>query len=158
MEADTLRQVKENLERLLEVKEKAEKVLSRVSAGGKMTPAVMRSIQTCQTLSDLQAVSAPFKPGRATSLAERARQVGLEQSALALLTGSDILHLTSLVKRGETGRETVEEVREGIKHIIADSFLHDEQMTAEINKTTAACRLVLETKRAKEKSSEKKKA
>ena len=158
MGPDQLREVKESLEMLVEVKEKAEKLLSSLTKQDKLSPAVELSIQSCQNLTDLASVSAQFKTGSKTSLAERARQAGLEAPALNLLTANTGLELSTLVRSGEKGRETVEEVEAGLKHIIADIIAHDQQIAEVISKTMADCRLVLESKRAKEKQSEKNKA
>ena len=158
MGPDQLRRVKDSLEVLVEVKTKAEKLLLSVSKQGKLSPAVERSILTCQTLPDLASVSAQFKTGSKTSLAERARQAGLEQPALNILSANTGPELRTLVRQGEKGRETVEEVETGLKHIMADIIAHDQQMAEVISKTMADCRLVLESKRAKEKQSEKSKA
>ena len=78
MGPDTLRQVKESLETLNTVKEKAEKLLGTLDKLGKLTPNVRVSILKCQSLPEIEAVSAPFKTGSKASLAERARQLGLE--------------------------------------------------------------------------------
>ena len=59
----TLRQVKDSLEILRSVQEKAEKLLGTVEKLGKMTRKVRVSILKCQTLPEIEAVSAPFKTG-----------------------------------------------------------------------------------------------
>ena len=157
MGPDTLRQVKENLDNLMEVKAKAEKLLQVVNKQGKLVPAVATKIKSCETLSELELVSAAYKTGSKSSLAERARQAGLEDGALSLLTGTDHLKPHTLVRPGEKGRETVEEVKTGMKHIIADLIVHDNDMIEVIRKTQDECSFVLESKKAKEKTSEKNK-
>ena len=157
MGPDTLRQVKESLETLNTVKEKAVKLLGSVEKLGKLTPNVRVSILKCQSLPEIEAVSAPFKTGSKASLAERARQLGLEEAAEIVLTGSSHLSPGSLVKAGTKGRESVEEVMTGVRHIIADIIVHDPDTAELIRSLQADCHLVLEVKRAKEKASDKNK-
>ena len=157
MGPDTLRQVKESLETLKTVKEKAEKLLGTVEKLGKMTMKVRVSILKCQSLPEIETVSAPFKTGSKASLAERARQLGLETPAETVLTGDSHLDVGSLVEKGQKGKETVEDVLNGVKHIIADIIVHDPEIAEAIRNLQADCHLVLESKRAKEKQSEKNK-
>ena len=82
--------MKERLEELLEVKEKAARLVLTVDRQGRLSPPVERSIQACQTLADLNLISAQFKTASKSSLAERARQAGLESAALNLLSGRQI--------------------------------------------------------------------
>ena len=157
MGPDTLRKVKDSLETLMEVQVKAQKLIQTVDKQGKLSQAVARRIKKCESLAELESVSAQYKTGSKTSLAERARLAGLEDAAVSLLTGSGHLQFSNLVRPGEKGRETEEEVRDGVKHIIADHIVHDNDMAEMIRKTLAECHLVLESKRAKEKPSEKNK-
>ena len=66
MGPDTLRQVKESLETLNTVKEKAVKLLGTVEKLGKLTPNVRVSILKCQSLPEIEAMSAPFKMPKVT--------------------------------------------------------------------------------------------
>ena len=157
MGPDTLRQVKDQLATLNTVKEKADKLLGSVEKLGKLTPNVRVSILKCQSLPEIEAVSAPFKTGSKTSLAERARQLGLEEAAEIVLMGSRHLSPASLVQAGTKGRESVEEVMTGVRHIIADIIVHDPDTAELIRSLQADCHLVLEVKRAKEKASDKNK-
>ena len=63
MGPDTLRQVKDSLETLLEVQAKAAKLEATVTKLGKMTPAVTQSIRSCQSLPELESVAALYKSG-----------------------------------------------------------------------------------------------
>ena len=157
MGPDTLRKVKDSLETLMEVQVKAQKLIQTVDKQGKLSQAVARRIKKCESVAELESVSAQYKTGSKTSLAERARLAGLEDAAVSLLTGLGHLQLSNLVRPGEKGRETEEEVRDGVKHIIADHIVHDNDMAEIIRKTLTECHLVLESKRAKEKPSEKNK-
>jgi len=158
MGPDTLRQVKDSLEILRSVQEKAEKLLGTVEKLGKMTRKVRVSILKCQTLPEIEAVSAPFKTGSKATLAERARKLGLEEAAEIVLTGSTKIDLGKLVEKGKKGKETIDEVATGVKHIIADILVHDPDTAENLRKLQSECHLVMESKRAKEKASEKNKS
>ena len=157
MGPDTLRQVKESLDTLKTVKEKAEKLMVNVEKLGKMTPNVRVSILKCQSLPEIEAVSAPYKTGSKTSLAERARQLGLEPAAETVLLGDKQLDPQKFVEKGVKGKESAEEVMTGVQHVIADIIVHDPEIAEVIRNLQAECHLVLECKRAKEKASEKNK-
>jgi len=157
MGPDTLRQVKDSLEILKSVQDKAEKLLATVDKQGKMTRKVRISILKCQTLPEIEAVSAPFKTGSKATLAERARKLGLEEAAEIVLTGSAKIDLSKLVERGKKGKSTLEEVTTGVKHIIADILVHDPDTAENLRKLQSECHLVMESKRAKEKASDKNK-
>ena len=91
-----------------------------------------------------------FIPVIAVSLQE----TRVDQSDVA---GNSRLELSSLLRPGQAGRETVEEVRTGLRHIIAHTIAHDQEMRERISEITAKSRLVLQSKRAKERQSEAKK-
>ena len=64
--------------------------------------------------------AAPFKPGAKRTLAERARTLGLEEVALAILWGTGQPDLSALVNTETVGLKSVEDIETGIQHIIAD--------------------------------------
>ena len=113
------------------------------------------SILKCQSLPEIETVSAPFKTGSKTSLAERARQLGLETAAETVLTGDNHVMMENLVEKGTKGKETLEDVSTGVKHIIADIIVHDPEVAESIRTLQSECHIVLESKRAKEKASDK---
>ena len=82
------------------------------------------------------------------------QETRVDQSDVA---GNSRLELSSLLRPGQAGRETVEEVRTGLRHIIAHIIAHDQEMRERISEITAKSRLVLQSKRAKERQSEAKK-
>ena len=75
------------METLQTVKEKCSKISTAVEKAGKMTPMLRQALLQCRTTGDLEHVYAPYKTGSKASLAERARKMGLEEVATALLEG-----------------------------------------------------------------------
>jgi len=155
MGPDTLRQVKDNLEVLKTVKEKAVKAVAAVEKIGKLTPLLRRSFLSCQSVQEVDHLYAPYKTGSKASLAERARKLGLESTAEELLEGRGMVNLPQLVERGTKGKENIEEVKTGVQHIIVDLMVHDKDMADVIRNLQTTSHLVLESKRAKGKPWEK---
>lgn len=66
---------------------------------------------------------APYKTDSKTTLAERAKALGLEEVTLKILSGDvNRPNLTKFVNKSVEGLESVEKVRDGIQHIIAQIF------------------------------------
>ena len=159
MGPDMLRKVLELRESLVEVKEKCKKLMSSVDKVGKLTAGVRRSFLCCQTLAELETVNAPYKTGSKASLAERARKLGLEDTALEVLEGqSGGWGLPSQVQAGVQGRSTIEEVSLGVQHIISDVMVHDTAMVDLIRTLQKTSHLVVESKKAKVVKSKEKEA
>lgn len=69
---------------------------------------------------------APYKTESKTTLAERAKALGLEDITLKILAGDDSRpSLDAFVNKSVEGLESVEKVKEGIRHIIAQIFSKD---------------------------------
>ncbi len=83
------------------------------------------------------------------SLAERARQLGLEQTALQVLEGGRAgWDLTSLVDGRVAGRATLAEVEAGLQHIVADVIVHDKATCDLVRDLQRQARIELQVKRA----------
>lgn len=66
---------------------------------------------------------APYKTDSKTTLAERAKALGLEDITLQILSGDvNRPNLTKFVNKSVEGLESVEKVRDGVQHIIAQIF------------------------------------
>lgn len=69
---------------------------------------------------------APYKTESKATLAERAKALGLEDVALKILGGdASRPNLNDFVKKSVEGLESVDKVKEGIQHIIAQVFSKD---------------------------------
>lgn len=62
---------------------------------------------------------APYKPGGKRTLAERAKELGLEEPARNILNNIEHVNLSKCVDRSKKDLSTVEAVQKGIVHIIA---------------------------------------
>lgn len=149
MEPEQLRHVKETYEGIKTVKHKAATMLKSIEKLDKLTPSVRRSILCARSLSELDLINTPFKTGSKKTLAERARQLGLEAPAQTILDGSDYVTLPRFVNKEIDGLADVAEVQLGIQHIIADIFSKDRgilDFVAELRKSTP---IRLESSRAR---------
>ncbi|GLG93191.1 S1 RNA-binding domain-containing protein 1 [Gryllus bimaculatus] len=117
MEPEMLRRVKDNYERLLSVKQKIDTVAKSITKLNKMTPSILAALQSSQTMNEIEHIYAQFKPSGARTLAEKARALGLESPAMAILEGTSWVNPTTLVN-SQTG--SLEKVLQGLQHIIAD--------------------------------------
>uniref|UniRef100_A0AAR2K9P8 S1 motif domain-containing protein n=1 Tax=Pygocentrus nattereri TaxID=42514 RepID=A0AAR2K9P8_PYGNA len=68
---------------------------------------------------------APYKKGSKLTKARRAKQLGLEAAALALLHSPQTLDLHSWIKPNTEGLSTLEEVSTGVEQILADMIAKD---------------------------------
>lgn len=68
---------------------------------------------------------APFKPGTKRSLAERAKDLGLEQPSIDLLSNSSYVALGNYVDPSKEELNTITKVEKGIVHIMAQKMATD---------------------------------
>ncbi|GFY43541.1 s1 RNA-binding domain-containing protein 1 [Trichonephila inaurata madagascariensis] len=126
MQAEKLREVQESFEEVKEVQKKVDSILKSIKHE-KFDEAAAFSFLNAKTVEDLEMLYAPFKPQSKKTLAERSKRLGLEPIALQLLDMNILLKqidYKSLIKP-QKGLLNEEEIRTGIKHIIADKISKD---------------------------------
>jgi transcriptional accessory protein Tex/SPT6 len=100
-------------------------------------------------MSELDHSFAPFKTGSKASLAERARQLGLEATAMEIIEGSRAgWDLNTLVDSRVEGRSSCAEVETGLVHIIADVIMHDKATCDFVRDIGRRARIELQVKKA----------
>ncbi|KAK7104249.1 S1 RNA-binding domain-containing protein 1-like [Littorina saxatilis] len=156
MAVNKLREVSAQLDDLRTVKSKMSSVFNSISGQGKMTKQLEVTLKHARTMEEVEMLYAPFKPGHKGSLAERAKALGLEPAALAVLDGK-MIKLENYIKPGEKGVSNRGEVETGSQHIIADIISKDKEVMDEIRKICATSHVVLESKRSKVSNAEAKK-
>ncbi|XP_061481408.1 S1 RNA-binding domain-containing protein 1 isoform X2 [Rhineura floridana] len=127
MEADALREVQQTLEELQTVAKKVHGSIQKLKKEGKLTESLLTVLLNCKTLEELDHVYAPYKTGSKGTKAQRARQLGLDQAANLLIENPRELNLLSYVKPSVEGLSTVEEVKSGVQHILADMIAKDKE-------------------------------
>ncbi|GAB1598289.1 S1 RNA-binding domain-containing protein 1-like [Argonauta hians] len=149
MEPDKLRNIQETLVEMRGVQKKITSVHNSISKLGKMSKFLENSLLSAQTLHEVEILYAPFKPGSQRSLAEQAREAGLESSAENILYNGCWVNFASLVQRPPSKYSTIEEVKTGVKYIIADIIAKNSEAREHINRLFKSHHVVLESKKKK---------
>ncbi|KAL2083365.1 hypothetical protein ACEWY4_021138 [Coilia grayii] len=136
MDADALREVQVALEELCGLAKKCQSVIQTLKKDGVLTSELEVSLKNCRTPDELDHVYSPYKKGSKLSKARRAKELGLEPVALALLQNPQTLNLHSYVKPGTEGLSTIEEVATGVEQILAHMIAKD---TDTLNHVRSLC-------------------
>ncbi|XP_066535847.1 S1 RNA-binding domain-containing protein 1 [Hoplias malabaricus] len=125
MDADAVRDVQLALEELCSLAKKSQSIAQTLKKEGVLTSEVEQALRNCRNSDELDHVYAPYKKGSKLSKARRAKQLGLEDAALALLQSPQMLELRSWIKPDTKGLTTLEEVATGVEQILADMMAKD---------------------------------
>uniref|UniRef100_A0A8C7S0Y5 S1 RNA binding domain 1 n=1 Tax=Oncorhynchus mykiss TaxID=8022 RepID=A0A8C7S0Y5_ONCMY len=125
MDADAVRDVQLVLEEIHALAKKTQTISQTLKKEGVLTAELEQALRNCRTADELDHVYAPYKKGSKLSKACRAKQLGLESAAQALLQSPRTLDLRAWVKPGTEGLSTVEEVSTGVEQILADMIAKD---------------------------------
>ncbi|XP_022540686.2 S1 RNA-binding domain-containing protein 1 [Astyanax mexicanus] len=125
MDADAVRDVQLALEELCTVAKKSQSITQTLKKEGVLTSELERDLKNCRSADELDHVYAPYKKGSKLSKARRAKELGLESAALALLQSPQTLQLHSWIKPDTKGLSTLEEVATGVEQILADMMAKD---------------------------------
>ncbi|XP_062980033.1 S1 RNA-binding domain-containing protein 1 [Elgaria multicarinata webbii] len=127
MEADALREVQQTMEELHAVAKKVNGSIQKLKKEGKLSEGLLTALLNCRTLEELDHVYTPYKTGSKGTKAQRARQLGLEHAANLFIENPRELNLFSYIKPSVEGLSTVEEVKSGVQHILADMIAKDKE-------------------------------
>ncbi|XP_036429723.1 S1 RNA-binding domain-containing protein 1 [Colossoma macropomum] len=125
MDADAVRDVQLVLEELCSVAKKSQSIAQTLKKEGVLTSELEQALRSCRSADELDHVYAPYKKGSKLTKARRAKQLGLEAAALALLHSPQTLDLHSWIKPNTEGLSTLEEVSTGVEQILADMMAKD---------------------------------
>uniref|UniRef100_A0A3Q2DDD0 S1 RNA-binding domain-containing protein 1 n=1 Tax=Cyprinodon variegatus TaxID=28743 RepID=A0A3Q2DDD0_CYPVA len=125
MDADAVRDVQMVFEELCSLAKKTQSVIQTLKKDGVLTPELEESLRNCRSADDLDHVYSPYKKGSKLTKARRAKALGLEDAASAMMNSPHNLDLTAWVKPGTEGLSSVEEVATGVEHILADMIAKD---------------------------------
>ncbi|MFT7805995.1 S1 RNA-binding domain-containing protein 1 isoform X2 [Arapaima gigas] len=130
MDADDVREVQLALEELCAVSKKCHSICQTLKKEGVLNADLEEALKNCRTTNELEHVYAPYKKGSKLSKARRAKQLGLDPAALALLQAPQTLNLHSWVKPQVKGVSSLEEVATGVEQILADMMAKDKETLA----------------------------
>ncbi|MDD4637441.1 MAG: Tex-like N-terminal domain-containing protein, partial [Bacteroidales bacterium] len=123
--------IKEQYDKLCELKKRKETILSTIEEQGKLSPELKKRIEESWNGTELEDIYLPYKPKRKTR-AEVARQKGLEPLAKLLLLQQEN-NLTAKAKTFVKGDVTdVEDALKGARDIIAEQVNEDERARNQI--------------------------
>ncbi|XP_050028147.1 S1 RNA-binding domain-containing protein 1 [Dermacentor andersoni] len=128
LQADGLQDIQDTYASLLQVKKKARTILDTLTKENKGDPSVRKLIITAKSSVELDHLFAPYKESKGRSLAQRAKNLGLEETAQQILRGEatvDSINPESLVKADVKGLQSAKEVMLGWQHILADVLSKD---------------------------------
>ncbi|XP_063429941.1 S1 RNA-binding domain-containing protein 1-like [Mytilus trossulus] len=120
MEVDNLRDIQSSLEDLKHVQNKMATVLKAINKLGKLTQGLEKCLKNSKTITEVDDLYAPFKPGHKGTLAERARALNLEPLAITFLERPWEGKLEQYVDPNVKGLQKLSDVETGVKHILAD--------------------------------------
>lgn len=153
LEAEELREIKEIYDRAKVIRQKAATLIKTIDKQGKWTPDIHAVVKSTKSLNDLEHIASMFKAPSKRSLAERAREVGLEPITKAVFEAQKIQELSTFVNARKEGLKSVKEIKEGIIHIMSDVISKDKSLfekIRELRKITQIRIEVTEGKAAKE--------
>ncbi|XP_053314880.1 S1 RNA-binding domain-containing protein 1 [Spea bombifrons] len=127
LDADALREVQQGLEELRSVAKKAHNLIEKLKKEGKLISSLQTAMLNSKTMDELEHVYAPFKTGSKGTKAQRARQLGLETAAKALIETPGQLNLYSYINNNVEGLSTLQDVETGVQHILADMIAKDKE-------------------------------
>lgn len=125
MDADAVRDVQTVYEELCALAKKTQSVIQTLTKDGNLTAELEQTLRSCTSADELDHVYTPYKKGNKLTKARRAKALGLEDAASALLETPHMLDLNKWVKPGTDGLSTREEVALGVEHILADMIAKD---------------------------------
>ncbi|XP_041107670.1 S1 RNA-binding domain-containing protein 1-like isoform X2 [Polyodon spathula] len=127
MDADAVRDVQLTVEELRNVAKKVHAVIQTLKKEGTLTISLEKALLNCKSVDELEHVYGPYKKGSKLSKARRARQLGLEPPALALVESPQTLNLHSYIQPQSEGLSTLAEVEAGVQQILADMIAKDKE-------------------------------
>ncbi|XP_017283934.1 S1 RNA-binding domain-containing protein 1 [Kryptolebias marmoratus] len=125
MDADAVRDVQMVYEELCSLAKKTQSVIQTLKKDGVLTQELEQSLRSCRSADELDHVYSPYKKGSKLTKARRAKALGLEEAATALMNTPHSLDLRAWVKPGTEGLSSIEEVATGVEHILADMIAKD---------------------------------
>uniref|UniRef100_A0A7N9ATN7 S1 RNA binding domain 1 n=1 Tax=Mastacembelus armatus TaxID=205130 RepID=A0A7N9ATN7_9TELE len=125
MDADAIRDVQLVFEELCSLAKKTQSVIQTLKKDGVLTAELEQNLRSCRSADELDHVYSPYKKGSKLTKARRAKALGLEVAASAVLNTPHTLDLRTWVKPGTEGLSSVEEVATGVEHILADMIAKD---------------------------------
>ncbi len=144
--------IEQAYEKLKEIESRKETIISTIDAQGKLTPELRKQIDESWDATRLEDLYQPYKPKRKTRAA-KARELGLEPLALALMSGSCADVELAAEKYLTDDVTTTEDALQGARDIIAE-WVADQPESREAARNVFRREGVVSTKMVKGKEAE----
>ncbi|XP_051163187.1 S1 RNA-binding domain-containing protein 1 isoform X2 [Leptopilina boulardi] len=148
MEAEELRTIRELYDRAKIIRHKAATIIKTIDKQGKWTPDIHAVVKSTKSLNDLEHIASMFKTTK-RSLAEKARELGLEPVTNAVIQGQQLPNLYTLINPIKDGLKSVNEVKEGIVHILSDLISKDKTLFEKIRELRKVTQIQIEVSEGK---------
>ncbi|XP_063921739.1 S1 RNA-binding domain-containing protein 1 [Zophobas morio] len=152
MTAEELRATKETYEEILTLKNKMTTVIKNLEKSAALTEQLKRAVTCSRTIEELEYVYAPYKTGGKRTLAERAKELGLEEPALTILNNTGKVNLYDFILENKDELKDVSAVEKGIVHIIASVMATDTEILSALRELRKNTNFAIKTKKAVTKS------
>ncbi|KAJ0180641.1 hypothetical protein K1T71_004045 [Dendrolimus kikuchii] len=149
---DRLQELYESYQNVAQLKKKVKSVLDTLKKSQKLTPDIEKSILNARNLSELDLVYAPLK-SHSLSLAERARNLGLEDYAIKVLNGQ-FIDLNLLCSDNDE-LSTLDKVDGHITHIVADIIHKNTRVLEQMRSLKEETRFTIQSSRTKKSNKDK---
>ncbi|CAH0383591.1 unnamed protein product [Bemisia tabaci] len=152
-DAEKLRSVKAMHDYLKQVQVRAAAVVKLIEKKNKLPPETRNVILNARSLEEVEFLYSPYKADGRVTKAQKARKLGLEPFAVAVLEGTPNAtyeHLTNFIRPELPSNK---EVLEGVQHIIADVISKNKAIIDELRELQGRSRIFIqcsETKKTKD--------
>jgi len=120
-----IRDIQGRVQKIRDLNDRKQTILKAIEAQGKLTDELREAIRVTENPKKLEDLYLPYKPKKRTKASE-AREKGFEPLALRVWnrdeTLGDIAEAAKEYLNAEKGVETVEQVLEGVRHILAEAI------------------------------------
>ncbi|XP_073420318.1 S1 RNA-binding domain-containing protein 1 isoform X2 [Dendrobates tinctorius] len=155
LDADSLREVQQGLEELRSVAKKAHSLVEKLKKEGKLHAGLHTAMLNCRSMDEIEHVYTPYKTGSKGTKAQRARQLGLEAAAKALIDTPQQLNLHMYIKPNTEGLSKLLDIEAGVQHILADMVAKDKDSLEHIRNLCKQNYVALQSTLAKSTGKEK---
>ncbi|XP_052737577.1 S1 RNA-binding domain-containing protein 1 isoform X3 [Bicyclus anynana] len=150
---DRLQELYDSYQNVIQLKKKVKSVLETLKKSNKLTPEIEQSILNAKNLSEVDLVYSPLK-SHSLSLAERARNLGLESHAVNALNGG-FVDVKKLCDSSVEELASFDKVEAHLTHLIADIIYKDTRVLQQMRTLKEETRFILQSSRTKSSTKEK---
>lgn len=149
MNPEELLQCRETYEEICSCNKRKESIINLLAKNEQLNYILQQTIIKCKNMEELEYVYAPYKPSQKRTLVERAKELGLEQSALNILENTKSVNVNHLINPEVEGLKNKEAVEKSLMHIIAHVICTNTETLEFIRKLKKELRMYLESKKTK---------